>query len=91
MDTRDDIARGQRPGAARSDAEQKLDAALNNMLQGLCMFDAEGSIVMFNQRYADLMELPADDLVGMSLLELLRRRKAAGRSTRAIRSRRLPT
>ena len=80
MDTRDDIARGQRPGEARSDAEQKLDAALNGMQQGLCMFDAEGRIVMFNQRYIDLMKLPAGDLVGMSLLELFRRRKATGRN-----------
>jgi diguanylate cyclase (GGDEF)-like protein/PAS domain S-box-containing protein len=80
MDTRNDIARDQRPAAARSDAEQKLDAALNGMQQGLCMFDAEGRIVMFNQRYIELMKLPAGDLVGMSLLELFRRRKAAGRN-----------
>ena len=80
MDTRDHIARGQCPGEARSDAEQKLDAALKGMQQGLCMFDAEGRIVMFNQRYIDLMKLPADDLVGMSLLELFHRRKATGRN-----------
>ena len=50
--------------------EQKLqlDAALNNMLQGLCMFDAEEKIVLFNQRYVDMMKLPADDLTGLSLL-----------------------
>src|SRR6188474_285172 len=80
MDTRDHIARGQCSGEARSDAEQKLDAALKGMQQGLCMFDAEGRIVMFNQRYIDLMKLPADDLVGMSLLELFHRRKATGRN-----------
>ena len=41
--------------------EQKLqlDAALNNMLQGLCMFDAEEKIVLFNQRYAEMFKLPA--------------------------------
>jgi diguanylate cyclase (GGDEF)-like protein/PAS domain S-box-containing protein len=79
MDKRDDIASDGRPVEARSDAERKLDAALNGMQQGLCMFDAEGRIVMFNQRYIDLMKLPAGDLVGMSLLELFQRRKAAGR------------
>ena len=44
--------------------EQKLqlDAALNNMLQGLCMFDAEEKIVLFNQRYLDMMKLPAGDV-----------------------------
>src|SRR6476660_4803624 len=60
--------------------EQKLqlDAALNNMLQGLCMFNAEEKIVLFNQRYADMMNLPGSDLMGRSLLELFRIRKASG-------------
>ena len=41
--------------------EQKLqlDAALDNMTQGLCMFDAEGRIVLFNPRYAEIVGLPA--------------------------------
>src|SRR3954465_5774891 len=60
--------------------EQKLqlDAALNNMLQGLCMFDAEPQIVLFNRRYVDMMNLPDDDLLGLSLHDLMRRRKANG-------------
>ena len=60
--------------------EQKLqlDAALNNMLQGLCMFDAEEKIVLFNQRYLDMMKLPAGDVLGLSVHELMRRRKASG-------------
>jgi diguanylate cyclase (GGDEF)-like protein/PAS domain S-box-containing protein len=60
--------------------EQKLqlDAALNNMLQGLCMFDAAEKIVLFNQRYADMMHLPSGDLMGLSLHDLMRRRKASG-------------
>src|SRR4029079_10649493 len=60
--------------------EQKLqlDAALNNMLQGLCMFNAEEKIVLFNQRYAAMMNLPGSDLMGLSLLELFRIRKASG-------------
>ncbi len=63
--------------------EQKLqlDAALNNMLQGLCMFDADGKIVLVNQRYADMMNLPAGELMGLSLLDLFRRRKASGEFT----------
>jgi len=31
-----------------------LDAALTNMSQGLCMFDASGGIILFNDRYAQL-------------------------------------
>src|SRR3954451_14828050 len=60
--------------------EQKLqlDAALNNMLQGLCMFDADEKIVLFNQRYVDMMKLPPGDVLGLSLHELMRRRKATG-------------
>ena len=49
------------------------------------MFDADEKIVLFNQRYVDMMKLSADDLTGLSLLELLRRRKASGLSP-AIRS-----
>ena len=78
MSRHDDISPGGHQLRAPSDAEVKLDAALKGMQQGLCMFDAEGRIVMFNQRYIDLMKLPASDLIGMSLLELFRRRKAAG-------------
>jgi NO-binding membrane sensor protein with MHYT domain len=37
-----------------------LDTALENMSQGLCMFDADGNIALFNERYAKLMGLPAD-------------------------------
>jgi diguanylate cyclase (GGDEF)-like protein/PAS domain S-box-containing protein len=80
MSRHDDISAGGHQARALRDAEAKLDAALKGMKQGLCMFDAEGRIVMFNQRYIDLMKLPASDLVGMSLLELFRRRKAAGRN-----------
>jgi PAS domain S-box-containing protein len=59
----------------------QLDAALNNMAHALCMFDAEGQIVLFNQRYADRMELPAGMLMGMSLLDLFRHRQKTGRFT----------
>ena len=78
MSRHDEISAAGREGRALSDAQTRLDAALKGMQQGLCMFDAEGRIVMFNQRYIDLMKLPASDLVGMSLLDLFRRRKASG-------------
>ena len=61
--------------------EQKvqLDAALNNMSHALCMLDANGKILLLNQHYADMMELPAGDLVGKTLLDLFRLRLAAGK------------
>jgi diguanylate cyclase (GGDEF)-like protein/PAS domain S-box-containing protein len=55
-----------------------LDTALENMSQGLCMFDAEGNISLFNERYAKMMGLPAAWLEGRSLLDLFKRRKASG-------------
>lgn len=60
--------------------EQKLhlDAALNNMMQGLCMFDADGRIVLFNQRYVDMIGLSAGDLKGSSLLDLFEYCKTTG-------------
>ena len=61
--------------------EQKLqlDAALNNMSHALCMLDANGKIVLFNRHYTDMVGLPASDLVGKSLLDLFRLRKATGK------------
>jgi diguanylate cyclase (GGDEF)-like protein/PAS domain S-box-containing protein len=56
-----------------------LDAALENMSQGLCMFDADGRIVLCNERYATMMGLPTAELKGTSLLDLLYKyRKAVG-------------
>jgi len=60
--------------------EQKilLDTALENMSQGLCMFDPDGRIVLFNDRYAKMMALPAAWLKGRSLLDLFKLRKESG-------------
>jgi diguanylate cyclase (GGDEF)-like protein/PAS domain S-box-containing protein len=55
-----------------------LDTALQNMSHGLCMFDADGRIVLFNERYRELIGLPADFLQGLSLLDLFKRRKTTG-------------
>jgi diguanylate cyclase (GGDEF)-like protein len=55
-----------------------LDTALENMSQGLCMYDAEGRIVLFNERYAGMMRLPAASLKGRSLLDLFKYKKASG-------------
>jgi len=73
--------------AALSDRQSKgklrqqkmlLDTALENMSQGLCMFDADGRITLFNEHYAKMMGLPAASLHGLTLLDVIKRRKAAG-------------
>src|SRR3984885_1110695 len=55
-----------------------LDAALENMSQGLCMFDPAGRVVLFNERYAKMMGLPAAWFKGRSLLDLFKHRKESG-------------
>ena len=34
-----------------SEQNMRLDAAINNMIQGLCMFDAQNRLVVWNERY----------------------------------------
>lgn len=41
----------------------RLDTAMDNMGDGLCMFDAERRLVVCNRRYADLYRLPPELLV----------------------------
>ena len=37
----------------------RLDAALDNMSQGLCLFDAQNRLQMFNRRFCEIFNLPA--------------------------------
>ena len=55
-----------------------LDTAIENMLLGLCMFDADGRIALFNKRFAQMNSLSSASLKGLSLLDLIKRRKASG-------------
>jgi diguanylate cyclase (GGDEF)-like protein/PAS domain S-box-containing protein len=60
----------------------RLDTALNNMSQGLCMFDAAGRLVLFNQRYLDVYGFsPGQVQIGCTLQELLKLRYAVAFST----------
>jgi diguanylate cyclase (GGDEF)-like protein/PAS domain S-box-containing protein len=56
-----------------------LDTALENMSQGLCMFDADGRILLFNGRYATMMGRTGMTLIGRTLLDVLVDQKAKGR------------
>jgi diguanylate cyclase (GGDEF)-like protein len=57
----------------------RFDAALNNMSQGLCMFDAEQRVVVANIRYADLYHLTPDQVrPGTSLRQILEYRRQKG-------------
>jgi diguanylate cyclase (GGDEF)-like protein len=60
-------------------AHLQLDAALNNMVQGLCMFDAEQRLVLCNDRFLEIFGLSREGIVpGMGFLELLQGIESAG-------------
>jgi methyl-accepting chemotaxis protein len=53
--------------------------ALNNMTQGLSMFDAAGRLVLCNMRYIEMSRLPRESFwKGMPMREILARRMQAG-------------
>ena len=87
--THEDITERHNALRAHAEAERllqeqklQLDTALNNMVHGLCMFDAQGHVVLFNERYREMMGLPAESLLGRSLLDLMKYRKSTGDFTR---------
>ncbi|WP_441237234.1 bifunctional diguanylate cyclase/phosphodiesterase [Bradyrhizobium sp. 930_D9_N1_4] len=55
-----------------------LDTALENMSQGLCMFDAEGKIQLFNERYAAMLGRTDIALAGRLLVDVLREEQSRG-------------
>ena len=58
---------------------RRFDAALNNMSQGLCMFDAEQKVVVSNARYGEIYHLSRDQIKpGTSLRQILEYRRAMG-------------
>jgi diguanylate cyclase (GGDEF)-like protein/PAS domain S-box-containing protein len=65
--------------ARLTDQRAHLDAALGNMRQGLLMFNAEGRLVLFNQRFVEMYDLPPGKMkVGCTLRDILQLRKEAG-------------
>ena len=57
----------------------RLDGALNNMNQGLCMFDNANRLIVWNQRYIDMYRIdPKRVWRGCSIRDLLDARLAAG-------------
>lgn len=51
---------------------ERFDAALTNMSQGLCMFDGDGKLVIFNQRFAEIYGLAVEKIMpGMTAAQLM--------------------
>ena len=56
-----------------------IDAAINNMSQALLMFDSEARLVICNQRYIEMYNLPPEVVQpGKDLLDMLRFRQLTG-------------
>ncbi|MDA9547218.1 diguanylate cyclase [Bradyrhizobium sp. CCBAU 45321] len=75
------IARQQLEGSQNELKEQKLrlDTAINHMVEGLCMFDAEKRLVICNERYARLYRLPPELLrAGTPHRDIIRHRVTSG-------------
>jgi diguanylate cyclase (GGDEF)-like protein len=59
--------------------KQRLDTAVNNMTQGLLMFDSEQRLVICNKRYIEMYGLSADVVKpGCSFHDVIAHRKATG-------------
>jgi len=57
----------------------RLDTAINHMVEGLCMFDAEKRLVVCNERYARLYRLPPELLrTGTLHADIIRHRIVEG-------------
>jgi len=62
-----------------SERNIQLDAALNNMSQGLCMFGPDNRLQLWNERYVTMYRLPSAKMrVGMTVDDLCEVRDAAG-------------
>ncbi|MGR3632936.1 MAG: bifunctional diguanylate cyclase/phosphodiesterase [Limimaricola soesokkakensis] len=62
----------------------RLDAALNNMSQGLCMYGPKGELVVHNRRFEEIYGLPSGALKpGMKIAQILEVVNRAGHATEA--------
>ena len=53
----------------------QFDAALNNMAQGLLMFDSAGALIVSNRRFSEMFELPTEQweasALGLTVLQII--------------------
>ena len=62
-----------------NEQDRLMTAALNNMPQGLCMFDVSARLMLCNERYTEIYGLSAEQVMpGSSLRDLLEHCRAMG-------------
>ena len=77
--THEDITEQRQAEEQVRDQKLKLEAALDNMSQGLVMFDRNTRLILVNKRYLEMYNLSADQVTpGTTFLELMKLRRAAG-------------
>ena len=69
----------QRANAGLHVQNERFDAALSNMMQGLCMVDAHGQLIVCNRRYVEMFGLLGAAEPGRPLAEVWRFAVASGR------------
>jgi diguanylate cyclase (GGDEF)-like protein len=79
VSTHEDITERERLNERLAEQHTQLDAALDNMLQGLAMFDADHKLIVCNRRYAEMYGLAPEQVKpGTSAREMLEYRIANG-------------
>lgn len=79
-----EVAEARRQLIARSEAEvskqvERLEAALTNMSQGLCMFDRDQRVIVCNNRYAETYGIAPERIrPGIPMREILEERVKSG-------------
>ena len=75
ISTHEDITERELLNARLAQQHEQFDAALENMLQGLAMFDAEQRLIVCNRRYRDMYGLTADQVKpGTTIRQILQYR-----------------
>ena len=77
--THEDVTEKLRAEMVNEQQKLQLDAAFENMIQGICMFDATQRLIVCNKRYAELYRLSTEQTKpGTTLREILGYRIASG-------------
>ena len=60
--------------ALEREHSEQFQAALANMSQGLCMFGADGRLIVTNRRFQDIFQIPAGSVaIGLPMIDVLER------------------
>ena len=79
VSTHEDITEREKLNAKIAQQHEQLDAALENMLQGVAMFDADQRLIVCNTRYATMYGLTPEQVrPGTTIREIFERRLANG-------------